>query len=223
MQKISNYIFSALSLLVLDVAAQKFIKNDTTTERIRISAFRVAFDVVHPIKTFATTDFSGLEVAADAEIKNYYPIIELGRWSRDVSLTNGQYKNNGTYWRVGADVNFLKRDPVKNMFFFGIRYGHSQYNEQLTYTFTTKEFGTIEKFAENKKLKSEWFELVTGMRVKIKGGFWMGYTGRIKLAPGLHEENQLQSYDIPGYGLTFKKPWWGFNYYLMWKFSTKAK
>lgn len=204
----------------IGVSAQKMIKNDTTTERVQVTAVRVAFDAVHPIKSFASQDFSGWEIAADVELKNYYPIVEIGNWSRDVSLSNGQYTNNGTYWRLGADVNLFKKDPVKNMFFFGIRYGHSNYDEQLRYTLATKEFGTIEKFVQNNNVNSGWLELVTGMRVKIKGAFWMGYTGRIKFAASLHEENQLQSYDIPGYGLTFKKPWWGFNYYLMWKFKT---
>jgi hypothetical protein len=205
----------------MQVQAQKMIKQDTVSETVRISAIRVAVDLVQPIKTFATQDFSGWEVAADVELKHYYPVVEIGSWSREVGLSNGQYTNNGNYWRIGVDVNFLKKDPVKNMFFFGIRYGHSKYDEQLNYTIITDEFGEVEKSIQNKNVGSGWLELATGLRVKIKGGFWMGYTGRLKFAPGLHEENQLQSYDIPGYGLTFKQPWWGFNYYLMWKFNTK--
>ena len=53
------------------------IKNDTTTERVQVTAVRVAFDAVHPIKSFATR-FSGWEIAADVELKTNYPIVEIG-------------------------------------------------------------------------------------------------------------------------------------------------
>lgn len=219
--KTLSYIFSALLLLTASVHAQVQTKKDTLREPMKLTAIRVGVDVVHPIKTFATSNFSGWEISADAELKNYYPIVEVGRWSRDVALANGQYTNSGNYWRVGVDINTLKKDPVKNMFFFGIRYGRSRYDEQLDYTITTDEFGPVEHSIKNTNLTSGWLELTTGMRVKIVGGFWMGYTGRLKFARGLHEEKQLQSYDIPGYGLTFKQPWWGLNYYVMWKFGAK--
>jgi hypothetical protein len=198
-------------------AAQMKQKKDSVREKTKLTAIRVGLDIINPIKTFSSTDFSGWEANADFELKNYYPVIEIGRWSRDVSLENGQYTNSGNYWRVGVDVNFLKKDPIKNMLFFGIRYGRSAYDEKLAYTITTKEFDSVDKVLENRGLNSGWAEITTGLRVKIAGDFWMGYTGRLKFAPGLHESKRLQTYDIPGYGLTFKQPWWGFNYYLMWK------
>jgi hypothetical protein len=202
-------------------AAQVKQKSDSVREKTKWTAIRVGADIINPIKTFASTDFSGWEVNADFELNNYYPVVEIGSWSRDVSLENGQYTNSGNYWRVGVDVNVLKKDPVKNMFFFGIRYGRSAYDEKLNYTIITNEFDPEDQELENRGLASGWAELVTGLRVKVAGGFWMGYTGRLKFAPGIQESQRLQTYDIPGYGLTFKQPWWGFNYYLMWKFNFK--
>ena len=32
---------------------------------------------------------------------------------------DADYSNDGNYGRIGADVNFLTKDPDKNMFFFG--------------------------------------------------------------------------------------------------------
>ena len=198
-------------------AAQMKQKKDSVRQKIQVTAIRIGADIINPIKTFASTDFSGWEASADVELKNYYPIVEMGSWSRDVSLENGQYTNSGNFWRLGVDVNFLKKDPVKNMLFFGIRYGRSSYDEKLKYTINTDEFEPQDKVLENRGFHSGWAEITTGLRVKIAGGFWMGYTGRLKFAPGIHESQRLQTYDIPGYGLTFKQPWWGFNYYLMWK------
>lgn len=203
--------------MCITAAGQVKQKRDSVRDKVKLTAVRVGVDIISPIKTFASTDFSGWEGSADFELKNYYPVLEVGSWSRHVLPSNGEYTNSGNFWRVGVDVNLLKKDPVKNMFFFGVRYGRSTYDEKLIYTVTTDEFGSAQKELENLRLKSGWAEFVTGLRVKVAGGFWMGYTGRLKFVPGLDKSNQLQTYDVPGYGLTFKQPWWGFSYYVMWK------
>lgn len=192
-------------------------KKDSVRGDFRPTGIRIGTDAISLVKTFSTSDFKGWELNADADFRNYYVVAEVGHWQRNVDLENGNYTNAGNYWRIGAEVNFLKKDPIKNMFFFGFRIGHSKYDEKLSYTVTTPEFGTVNKSLENTNLKSNWLELTTGLKVKIYKSFWMGYTARIKLLPGLHEDLVLQTYDIPGYGLTFKKPWWGFNYYLMFR------
>ena len=218
-----SFIFSVLLLTRLTSTAQVKQIKDSTEEKIRITAVRVSGDIVNIIKSNIVSDFSGWEGAVDIELKNYYPILEFGSWSSDVSLENGQYTNNGNFWRLGVDVNLLKKDPVKNSLFFGIRYGRSVYDERLDYTITTTEFGSVSKSLENHSMKAGFAELTTGLRVKIVSGFWMGYTGRLKFAPGVDKSKQLQTYDVPGYGLTYKQPWWGFNYYLMWKLNFKRK
>lgn len=222
MLKASNYIFSAL-LLATGLSWGQAAKQDSVQERVRLTAIRVGADLIQPIKTFATNNFSGWEIVADAELKNYYPTVEIGSWQRDVMLTNGQYTNTGTYWRVGVDVNLLKKDPMKNMFFFGLRYGRSRYDEALDYTIETKEFGIVNQQLTNNNLTSGWLEMTTGLRVRVLKNFWMGYTGRIKFAASWDEDQQLQTYDIPGYGLTFKKPWWGFSYYLLFNINMIKK
>jgi hypothetical protein len=45
----------------------------------------------------------------------------------------------------------------------------------------------------------------------------MGYTARMKFAPGVKGGGALVPYDIPGYGLAAKAPYWGFNYQLFWR------
>jgi hypothetical protein len=220
--KILSCIFSALLLVSISTTAQVKQEKDSV-EKMRLTAVRLSGDIVNIIKSNIVDDFSGWEAAVDVELKNYYPILEIGSWSRDVNLANGHYTNSGNFWRLGVDVNLLKKDPVKNTLFFGIRYGRSTYDERLDYRITTKEFGPEDKSLENLNMKAGFLELTTGLRVKVIGGFWMGYTGRLKFAPGVNESNQLQSYDVPGYGLTYKQPWWGFNYYLMWKLNIKKR
>lgn len=217
LRKISNYIFSLTLFFFGAVSAQVVEKKDSTQGEFRPTGIRVGVDVISIIKTFAVDDFKGWELQADVDFKDYYLAMDVGGWQRDVNLSNGRYTNAGNYWRVGVDVNFLKKDPIKNMFFFGFRIGHSKYDEALDYTITTKEFGIVNKTVSNKDLKSNWMELTTGLKVKVYKFIWMGYTARIKFLPGLNKDQPFQTYDIPGYGLTFKKPWWGINYYVMFR------
>jgi Domain of unknown function (DUF6048) len=215
--KISSCTFSLVAVLALVASGQPVVKQDSTVGSFKPSGFRVGADVISVVKSYATDDFKGWELNADVDFRNYFLVAEVGHWQRNVVLGNGNYTNNGNYWRAGVDINLLKKDLVKNMFFFGFRVGHSSYDEQLSYTINSSGFGSVDKVLENVGQKSNWLELTTGLKVKIFRSFWLGYTGRIKLLPGINEDQQLQTYDIPGYGLTFKKPWWGMNYYMMFR------
>jgi hypothetical protein len=158
------------------------------------------------------------EVNADVDFYRYYFTVDYGNWSRRDSLANGHYQNNGHYFRAGVDINFLLKDPDRNMFFIGMRYGRSGFNETLDYSYPDAHFGIISKTISESGLQGHWAELTTGIRVKIWTGFWMGYTARLKFAPGVSGgDGQLVHYDIPGYGLAEKTTYWGFNYQLFWR------
>lgn len=180
----------------------------------RPTGIRVGADLIGAIKTGITPGFSNQELFADIGFNRYYLVTEAGRYSRDLEIDKGNYSNNGVYLRIGADVNFLVKDPDKNLFFLGFRYGRARYDERVEYL-TATEYGEQLKIAENNNVSSGWLELTTGLRVKIWKLLWAGYTGRIKFAASTPSNSPIAPYEIPGYGLTFKKPWWGFSYYLM--------
>jgi hypothetical protein len=86
--------------------------------------------------------------------------------------------NSGSYWRAGVDVNFLLKDPERNMFFYRLslrtiaifRRPHDQCR-------MIRCGGTITpKLFINTNVTGRWLELTTGIRVKIWQALWMGYT-----------------------------------------------
>src|SRR6185295_6503926 len=113
---------------------------DTLKNKYLPTGIRLGTDVVSFIKSRSTDYFNGWEVNADVDFYRYYLTVDYGSWSRTEVLDNGDYKNNGTYFRVGVDVNFLLKDPDRNMFFIGFRYGHSAFNENLNVTHDTPGF-----------------------------------------------------------------------------------
>jgi len=222
-----NFFFSLLLALVTTVSAfaqDKEKPADTLKGKFLPTGIRLGTDAISIIKSRMGNNFSGWEANADVDFYRYYATMDYGNWSRHEILTNGDYTNNGTYFRIGVDCNFLLKDPDRNMFFIGFRYGHSTFSETVNYTDSASNFGIISKSISNAGLQGHWGELTTGLRVKIWPGFWMGYTARMKFVPGVKGAGALAPYDMPGYGLLSKAPYWGFNYQLFWRIPfRKAK
>lgn len=213
---------SGLSSLLLLVSLLAYSQPADSLRAIRKpTGLRIGTDLIAIGKTFANTPLTGWELNADVDLGRYYPIVDFGMWKREQTLANGLYNNDGKYFRVGVDINFLLKDPDKNMFFIGFRYGRASYSERVQYESVTDAYGTQQHILTNPSATAGWLELTTGLRVKIWKQFWMGYTARMKFAPGTQHTENFDSYDIPGYGLPFKGLYWGFNYQVFWRVPFK--
>jgi hypothetical protein len=185
----------------------------------RPTGFRVGTDLIDIGKTIASNTFTGWELNGDVDFANYYLAVDVGTWGKDILIHNGDYKNSGTYYRVGVDVNFLGKDPDRNMFFIGFRAGHSVFSESVNYINTPPIlFAPMNSNATN-NASGSWGELTNGLRVKIWKGLWLGYTARMKFAPTITSNPNFVTYDMPGYGVVQNSIWWGFNYQVFWRFG----
>lgn len=212
------FLTSALLLSFLGAYAQEKKEPGDSLKRIqKPTGLRIGTDLIAAGKNFFGSPLTGWEVNADVDFGRYYLALDYGSWSRKDSVANGYYANDGRYFRAGVDVNFLLKDPDKNMVFIGFRYGRSSFNEQLTYDDTSIGFGTIQKVSSNPNATGGWGELTTGLRIKIWKSLWMGYTARMKFMPGTKGNSELVTYDMPGYGKTSKSTYWGFNYQVFYR------
>lgn len=187
------------------------------------TGIRVGTDVISLIRTATDKSFSGYEFNADIDFYRYYLTAEVGKWEKNFSTDVDNYDNSGTYGRIGVDVNFLLKDPDKNMFFFGMRYGQSTYSENFIVTTNDPVWGTVETTYSNSNINASWGELTTGLRVKMWKFFWMGYTARFKFGLNTEQPGELISYDIPGYGKTNKETTWGFNYQILFRIPIRKE
>jgi len=216
---ISKYILSsALMLFFLSAHAQDKKEAGDSLRRIqKPTGVRIGTDIIAIGKTIFDSPLSGWEINADVDFGRYYLALDYGSSSRKDSLENGYYENDGRYLRVGVDVNFLLKDPDKNMVFLGFRYGRSTFSEQLTYETTLDDFGVIQTDLTNPNATAGWGEMTAGLRVKIWKSIWMGYTGRMKFLPSVKGNPAIETFDIPGYGKTSKGIYWGFNYQVFYR------
>lgn len=185
------------------------------------TGLRLGTDLISLAKTPLSDKFDGYEISADVDFYRYYLTLEYGSWEKTDLSTDQSYTSGGTYFRVGADVNLLLKDPDKNMFFVGLRYGRSSFDEQLIYNLSDAVFGDISEVKQNLGMVSGWGEITLGLRVKLWKELWMGYTTRLKLSPSIDDSGEFIVHDIPGYGLASKRNYWGFNYQLYWRFPIR--
>jgi len=236
MRSIFKYCISILFLLAFLVSkGQEEEQEQDTTEveevkipdslRVRPSyiptGLRIGTDLIQDIKGYKNVTFNGWEVNADIDFYRYYLAVDYGQWAQITTIPNGRYNNDGKYVRFGVDVNMLKRDPDRNMFFMGLRYAHASFSDSASYQIENKVYGDRQKYLVNTNLTADWLEVTTGLRVKIWKFFWMGYTVRLKFAPQVHGNGELQSYDIPGYGVSSRTAYWGFNYQIFFRIPVR--
>lgn len=200
-------------------------KPDSLKEKIYFRSLRFGTDVLALVLS-GSDRFDGWEVNGDADFGRFYLAGDYGRSARNEILANdGDYSNEGSYWRAGADVNILKKDPDRNMLFFGLRYARSSFSDKAHLTVMDPYFGQQQYVLSNPQATANWVELVSGLRVKIWKEFWMGFTSRLKVGLTVRGNDQLASYNVPGYGNVGSGFTWGFNYQVFWRipFERQAK
>ena len=188
------------------------VRTDSVKNKYLPTGIRVGTDVLALVKSNFQNNFNGWEVNADVDFNRYFLALDYGNWGRTYDTDSADYNNNGRYWRAGIDVNFLLKDPDRNMFFIGLRYGRSAFSENLKLISYDPVWGSISRDYSNERVKSRWLELTTGIRVKMWKMIWMGYTARFKFGLKSKGDTQMLPHDVPGYGRTDKDNYWGFNY-----------
>lgn len=146
------------------------------------------------------------EVAVNVRLANrFYPTFELGYAGGQTQQGDSIFYNaHGGFFRAGADINPLKRNPGSpHALLIGLRLG-----------------------AAFQPRKADcWGEIVAGCQVEIckvkNTAFYMGWMGRFKILFTREAENltaaEMGPIYIPGFGHRSNLGW-GASYHLGWKF-----
>lgn len=184
---------------------------------------RLGMDLVGTIRTFSEADHNELDFSGDIAIHHFlinvdYGILQKGRTGELID-----YTTKGSYFRAGIDFNVLKKDPDGNAFFFGVKYGRGVSDHTIEYTYLDSLFGDHSGQREFNAVKTQWFELNSGVKVKLFWEIWAGFTGRLKFAPKIDKSSELKPYELPGFGFADRKFNWGFDYYLFYRIPFSKK
>lgn len=182
-------------------------------------SFKIGTDVFALGTTFFGEDRERYELNTDLAIHKYFLVADFGVDNIDLTEETFDYSNDGYYFRVGADVNFMPTDEDNNVIFFGVRYARSYFNDKLAWNgegqFPLYDVPLIT--SSNSKLRGRWFELAVGMKVNIWKELFVGYTVHYKFARNLEGEGVLTPYEMPGYGVYESEKRVGFSYQVFWR------
>ncbi|MBT1702624.1 DUF6048 family protein [Chryseosolibacter indicus] len=216
----------AISLMLLSwpVFAQTLpdsLKLDTAAikkSKFLPTGLRIGTDLISIVKSQTQDDFSGWEINADVDLYRYLFEVDYGKSSRSYPGDSSAYSNDGNFWRIGLDANFLTRDEDRNVFFIGLRYGRARYSEQMSIIPRDENWGDGQRHTfSNNDLTAHWMELNGGLKVKIWEYVWLGFTGRLKFGLSENTSNPMLTHEVPGYGRTDRDTYWGFNYYVFFR------
>jgi hypothetical protein len=199
----------------LAVGAQP--KDSTEVVSFRPTGLRLGLDLIPLVRSLVDSEFSGWEAAADVDFHRYYLVLEYGGLAVQQPTSDGDHESEGSYYRFGADFNFIRNDPDRNAFFFGMRYARSSFQEKLTYAYEDPVWGDGVRTVSIGNGTAGWVEMVMGMKVKIWKELWLGFTSRYKFALAAEGSDQMNPYLVPGYGLAGRRSYWGFNYHAFYR------
>ncbi len=180
----------------------------------------IKLDIASPVITAASHKWKmqHYELAVNVRLaKRFYPTFELGYAGG--STTQGdsiQYNGQGGFFRVGCDINPLKKHPESpHALLVGVRLGTAVQGARQGEPDTPQPFRT----------KADcWGEIVAGCQVEIvqvnNTSFYMGWMARFKCLftrqDGLTVADMNPVF-IPGYGKRDIVSW-GASYHLGWRF-----
>lgn len=201
---------TAISLLLLllstlGASAQGFLKLQKDTIPF-FRGFSLSFDLVGAAQMLLS-DHGQYEGAFRLNLHNqYFPIVEAGYGKanhHDDPVTHITYKTSAPYFRIGADVNILKKKHTGNRLYVGLRYGFTSYKVDLN---SQPKADPVWKWAtsfgvRDEACKQSWVEVVFGLDAKVAGPLHLGWSARYKFRVSHNDGRIGKTWYVPGYGL----------------------
>lgn len=135
----------------------------------------------------------------------YFPVVEVGYGMADHKtddVTGISYKTRAPYFRVGCDVNLLKKKHGPNRIYGGLRYAFTTYSVDIERAgLTDPVWGWDASVkADGQRCNQHWAELYFGLDAKIAGPLHLGWNVRYKRRIA-HKDTEIgQAWYVPGYG-----------------------
>jgi hypothetical protein len=232
-----RYIISGILLFnTLGLFAQVQIQEDTTRvrppkppkikkepEEFIPTSVKIGLDLHSYSRNLWDENKIFQEIQVDIDFRHYLLALEFGTSEVNENGEGFSYQNKGSYFRVGPDMNFLYSAENHHAVFVGFRYATSSYDDQLDYD-TEDAFGTTRISASNDNAKAQWAELVTGTKVNVWKGLFIGFAIRYKFLKSV-KSGDLDPHWIPGFGENRMddNDQFGFSYYLWWRFGFRSR
>lgn len=209
-----SHISSFISRLVISLLllagsggaaqAQQFLRLERDTVPL-LRGFAVGFDVVG-LAQMQFSDYGQYEGAVRLNLHDqYFPTVEvgLGRANHVPDETSVIcYKTSAPYFRVGADVNIMKKKHTGNRVYAGVRYGFTAYKVDITSPQLVDPVWQrpVHYGVEGEACSQHWAEVLFGLEAKVAGPLHLGWSVRFKRRLFHNDGLTEKTWYVPGYG-----------------------
>ena len=207
MTRARRILTSILAVLALSnsVRAQGFLK----FERDSVPFFQgvaVSVDLAGAAQ-LQLSDYGQLEAALRENLHNqYFPTFEVGLGKathEDDQVTGISYRTKAPYFRLGADVNLMKKKHTGNRIFAGVRYACTYYKVDMDrQNFPDPVWQWDTGFGvRDEKCNQHWAEVLLGIDAKVAGPLHLGWSVRYRKRLFHNDGQQEKTWYVPGYGI----------------------
>lgn len=163
------------------------------------------------------------EYQLEIDFRQYLLALEYGSNEVEEVEQDFSYYNKGNYFRIGPDINFMYKPDKLHAVFAGVRYARTTFDDNLDYH-TEDAYGNTDITTSNQNASAQWAEMVTGTKVNLWKGLFIGFTIRYKFLKTVRS-GDLEPYWIPGFGQNMQddNDQFGFSYYLWWRFGFRKR
>lgn len=167
--------------------------------------FSVSVDMVGLVR-MQLSDYGQYEGALRLNLHDqYFPIFEMGYGRanhEDDEVTGFTYKTQAPYFRIGADVNIMKRKHTGNRVFIGFRYAFTSYKVDIDCRpFADPYWKWSTHFrAHDVACRQQWAELLFGLDGRVWGPLHLGWSARYRIRVS-HDDGSIgKTWYVPGFG-----------------------
>ena len=170
-----------------------------------LKGVKLGTDLYPLVFTLLDPDFSGSELNTELVFNNkFYVNADLGFQNnsrRRTKSTDSVYTNQGSFWRVGLDYNFMHKAFSEQAIFVGARYANASFDHSTRFISSSTVWGDQEQSVAVDNLKASWVELNFGLKIKVVKNLHLSTILRAKILTSSPDETLLSVGEIPGFGI----------------------
>ncbi len=165
----------------------------------------VGFDVAGALQR-QLSDYGQYEVMGRVNLHDqYFPTVEIGIGEADHKndeVTGISYHTRAPYFRIGADVNLMKKKHTGNRVFAGLRYGFTSYKIDIdSRPFPDPVWLWDTSYGvKDEQCHQHWLELLFGIDAKVFGPIHLGWSVRYRRRLAHDDGITGKTWYVPGYG-----------------------
>ncbi len=187
------------------------------------SAFRLGTDLTDLLHSAFDDKVSKYQLLADIDANKFLVVGEYGKYKTITYEQDFRYDNKGQFFRVGFDFNVLSKSVENNALFVGLRYAQSKFDDQTLFVLEDPIWGTQPVVGGNEAVDASWYEITTGLKVRIWNQLYLGSTFRIKIILRQEGIGTTDTFSVPGFGRADNNTSVGLNYQIFYRLPFRDK